>query len=426
MLEKFGVEQLSHTLSAGSCTLRDWASDGDEHSPGERTGYIRLDILFNLAAMTNECFPPQEIETHVTALKGYGCSLPALGMRLPFVENAAMIRLLMHFIGDGFICPIIGSTKVSVYTNQSPQLRKEFISCLKEIFGDVSLCVSEHVDDKNRPHICVPKWIPYLLTYFYPDAVFGQLRSKLPSIIFSLPDDLKAEAIRTLADDDGAVQELCIRFVSGSSALLEDTRRLVMQLVEDDSELDVPRKQALKRSVSKVRKQRNWFRLDLGFGMFEWYQHRIGFSHPEKIRELDFRIRAARLSTEIDALARDYMVYSDLINHESTCQEIAFAHDIREEYVHASLRYHSNRGRVIKCGQSLKRKKAAARWALTALGRKWVFTLSSVNRCRNKGFMREALDHRDYVRYRYLKKPCVYAIDPATLTRVPHKCCTFT
>jgi hypothetical protein len=60
--------------------------------------------------------------------------------------------------------------------------------------------------------------------------VFGQLRSKLPSIIFSLPDDPKAEAVRTLADDDGCVQELCIRFVSGSSALLEDARRLVTLL----------------------------------------------------------------------------------------------------------------------------------------------------------------------------------------------------
>jgi hypothetical protein len=139
--------------------------------------------------------------------------------------------------------------------------------------------------------------------------------------------------------------------------------------------------------------------------MFEWYQHRIGFSHPEKVRELNFRIRAARLSAGVDALARDFKIYSDLMDRESTSQEIAFAHDIREEYVHASLRYHSNRGRVIKCGKSLKRKKAAAQWALTGLGKECFLTFSSVNTHRNKRFMREALDHRDYNRYGYLKSP---------------------
>ncbi len=369
----------------------------------KRTGYIRLDVLFRLGEMAEEGFSPEEIETHVTALKGYGCSLPAYGMRLPFVESSSMIRLLMHFIGDGFIYPIVGSTKVSTYTNQSARLRKGFISCLREIFGDVSSCIRENVSDQNRPHVRVPKWIPYLLVHFYPDALFGQLRSKLPRIIFSLPRELKIEAVRTLADDDGSVQELCTRFVSGSHALLEDTRRLILQLAQEDNELSGPQKDVLANSVSPIRKQRNWYRLDLGFHAFGWYGRTIGFSHPDKARELEFRIKAAELTRHLDALARDFLIFSDLSNGQRTAQEIAFAHFIREEYIHESLSYHLAHGRVIKCGKSLRRKKAAAQWSLTQDGRNWFQTLSLVNRNRRKDFMRKTLPERDYMRYRWLR-----------------------
>ncbi len=368
-----------------------------------RTGYLRLDVLFRLGEMAEEGFSPEEIETHVTALKGYGCSLPAYDIRLPFMESSSMIRLLMHFIGDGSIYPIVGSTKVSTYTNQNACLRKGFISCLKEIFGDVSSCIREMLSDQNRPHVRVPKWIPYVLADFYPDALFGQLRSKMPSIIFSLPYELKIEAIRTLADDDGSVQELCIRFVSGSRALLEDTRRLILQLAQEDKQLSVSQKDVLAGSVSPVRKQRNWYRLDLGFRTFEWYRRTIGFSHPDKARELEFRMKAAEVTRHLDALERDFLIFSDLLNGQKTAQEIAIARFIREEYVHESLRYHLAHGRVTKCGKSLRRKKAAAKWTLTEYGRNWFGTLSRVEGSRRKDFMRKTLPERDYMRYRWLR-----------------------
>jgi hypothetical protein len=233
--------------------------------------------------------------------------------------------------------------------------------------------------------------------------LFGQLRSKLPGIIFTLPRQLKVEAIRTLADDDGSVQELCIRFVSGSCALLEDTRRLILQLIQDDKELAGPQKETLEDSVSTIRRQRNWYRMDLGFRIFEWYQHTIGFSHPEKVRELDLRIKAANQTRHSDALTRDSLIFSDLMNGHRTAQEIAFAHYVREEYVHESLRYHAARGRVMKCGKSLRRKKAAAQWALTEGGMNWLHTLTMINSDRRKSFMREMLAGRDYTRYRFLK-----------------------
>jgi hypothetical protein len=403
LIERFGEAALSELIDMGLRTLREFAIEDSSLLGEKRTGYIQLDVLFRLAEMAERRVSLREIETHVTALKGYGCSLPAFGMRLPFIENRSMIRLLMHFIGDGFICSIVGSTKVSTYTNRNARLREGFMDCLNEIFGDVSSCVRERVSDQKRSHVRVPKWMPYLLVNFYPDAIFGQLQAKLPSIIFSLPRELKIEAIRTLADDDGSVQELCIRFVSGSSALLDGVRKLILQLIQDDKEISGSRKDVLANSVSPVRKQRNWYRLDLGFQALRWYNRTIGFSHPEKARELDFRIKAAQLTRHSDALARDFQIFSDLSNARRTAQEIAFAHLIREEYVHESLNYHSAHGRVIKCGQSFRRKKAAAQWRLTREGRSWFQTLCSVNRNRTREFMRKTLTQRDFMRYRWLK-----------------------
>ncbi len=363
LIESFGEVSLSKLIHVRPPTFRRWASvDASDRLGKSRTGYIRLDVLFRLGKTTNaERFSPEEIETHVVALKGYGCSLPAYGTSFPIQEHTPMIRVLMHFMGDGALYPIPGSTMTSSYSNQNRKLRRGFVISLSAIFGDVSRCVREDLCSQSRLRVMVPKWIAYVIAHFYPDAEFGQMRSKLPGRLFSVPDELKVEAIRTLADDDGSVQELCIRFVSGTCALLEDTRQLILQLIRGDSELESPQKEVLERSVSTIRKQRNWYRLDLGFRMLEWYRHRIGFSHPDKIRELEFRIKAANRTAQLDALARDLLIFSGLLNGQRTAQEIAFAHLIREEYVHASLRYHLAYGRVIKCGKSLRRKKAAAK-----------------------------------------------------------------
>lgn len=404
MIERFGETTLAKLTHVHPRTLRQWATTDSDLSSKPRSGYIRLDVLFVLAKLlTDEGFSRQEIERHVVALKGYGSSLPAYGMRFPFVESPSMIRILMHFMGDGFIHPIVGVAKSSCYSNQNARLRDGFVSNLKEIFGDVSTCTKEKLSDRDRLHVSVPKWIAYLLAYFYPDARFGQLRSKLPNIIFSLPRELKVEAVRTLADDDGSVQELCIRFVSGSPALLEDTRRLILDLVRKDDTLSESEKAVLASSISLVRNQKNWYRLDLGFRGFEWYRRTISFSHPEKTRELEFRIKAAQRTKRLDALARDFLVFRELLSGQRTAQEIALGHLIREEYVHESLGYHSAQGRVLKCGKLLRRKKAAARWSLTEDGRKWLQILSLVNRNRTKDFLRKTLPERDYMRYRWLR-----------------------
>jgi len=307
---------------------------------GTRGRYIRLDTLLQLSKMIHDRrFSPREIENHVVGIKGYGCSLPACGTRLPMREDPSMIRLLMHFMGDGSIYPLVGSTKPSAYNNQNTDLRKQFISDLSVLFGDVSLCAREDLSSQTRAHVNVAKWITYVVAHFYPDARFGQSRSRLPRILFSLPRELKIEAIRALADDDGSVQELCIRFVSGSRTLLQEIRRLILQLTHEDDKSSELEKKTSERSLSSVRKQGNWYRLDLGFRMFEWYRRNMGFSHPEKTQEIEFRLEAANRTRELDALARDRLTLRELLRGRRTALEIARAHYIREEYVHGSLRY---------------------------------------------------------------------------------------
>lgn len=198
-VDRFGEAKLAKLIDVRPDTLRSWTvRDATEYSAKTRRRYIRLDALFRLGKISGcERFSRENIERHVIAIKGYGCSLPAYGTRFPIHEGPSLIRLLMHFIGDGFICPVVGSNKVSAYSNNSSQLRKQFITCLNALFGDISWCVREDLSSQTRPHVKVARWIALVLAHFYPDVQFGQLSSRLPQVLFSLPRELKTEAIRT-------------------------------------------------------------------------------------------------------------------------------------------------------------------------------------------------------------------------------------
>ncbi len=187
-VDRFGEAKLAKLIDVRPDTLRSWTvRDATEYSAKTRRRYIRLDALFRLGKISGcERFSRENIERHVIAIKGYGCSLPAYGTRFPIHEGPSLIRLLMHFIGDGFICPVVGSNKVSAYSNNSSQLRKQFITCLNALFGDVSWCVREDLSSQTRPHVKVARWIALVLAHFYPDVQFGQLSSRLPQV-FVLP-----------------------------------------------------------------------------------------------------------------------------------------------------------------------------------------------------------------------------------------------
>lgn len=118
LLERFGETRLANLIRVSTLTLRSWAVAGTLDRLGTRGRYIRLDTLLELSKMIRDRgFSPQEMEKHVMGIKGYGCSLPAYGIRLPVREGPSMIRLLMHFMGDGSIYPLVGSTKPSAYNN---------------------------------------------------------------------------------------------------------------------------------------------------------------------------------------------------------------------------------------------------------------------------------------------------------------------
>ncbi len=176
---------------------------------------------------------------------------------------------------------------------------------------------------------------------------------------------------------------------------------MILQLIRDDNQLSELEKRNLTGFLSSVRKQRNWYRMDLGFPLLKWYHRNIGFSHPEKASEIDFRVEAAKRTKLLDALRRDYLIFSELSKANRTAREIAMTHCIREEYVRESLRYQCARGRVTKCGKLLKRKKAAARWGLTGEGRGWLQTLDLVNRTRRRDFVRKMMPTHDLMRYRW-------------------------
>ncbi len=62
---------------------------------------------------------------------------------LPIREDTALIRVIMHFLGDGHLDVSIGDTKSPHYSNTNSFLRNQFAKCLRTVFGDVTDCIRE-------------------------------------------------------------------------------------------------------------------------------------------------------------------------------------------------------------------------------------------------------------------------------------------
>jgi hypothetical protein len=122
---------------------------------------------------------------------------------------------------------------------------------------------------------------------------------------------LRIEALRAFADDEGSVQETCIRFVSGSRRLLEDFRKLIIDLVKEDRALSLVEKNDLLHAISDVKGQERWFRLSLGVPFFKWFYENVGFTHPEKEKELEFEIRTRKERKKLSKAEKERLILSD-------------------------------------------------------------------------------------------------------------------
>jgi hypothetical protein len=145
-----------------------------------------------------------------------------------------LVRLVVHLIGDGYVPKLQGAARTPAYTNGNEFLRAQFLELLGNVFGDVSECSRSYVDKSgnSRSYIAFSKWVGYVIRHWYPDAEFDELSGRLPEAFFGLPVASKAEVVRAFGDDDGHVGAHSIRFTSDGLTILEQVRRLIVQLME--------------------------------------------------------------------------------------------------------------------------------------------------------------------------------------------------
>ncbi|MFQ5818605.1 MAG: hypothetical protein ACE5I5_01265 [Candidatus Heimdallarchaeota archaeon] len=307
------------------------------------------------------------LETKIMGLKVYGSWSKILwNPVLPINEDKALIRVVMHFIGDGYLDVSLGSPKSPSYSNSSSFLRFQFIDCLRKVFGDVTDCVRENISKKDK-QIVLSKLLGYLIQSFYPDAKFSQQEGNIPKRFFGLPFDLRVEAIRTFGDDDGSVGPFGIRFTTGCQQVLLQLKDLIVGLVKDDWSLTEEEKLTVLASIGTVKQQRNWYYLNLGVVGMRWYHNRIGFSHPERKAELEFQLTSREQATKYDTFDVDIAVLTGFRN-QMTIREVAEHRMIKEETILKSMRYYRKRRWVEKLGK----RKHATIWRITPEGESWL------------------------------------------------------
>ncbi len=275
-----------------------------------------------------------EMEKHIVGIKGYGASGILLNPNFPIIEDKNLVRLVVQLIGDGYLPELKGSTKVPSYSNSEAILRLQFLQCLKQVFGDISHCSRHYVGKtkKSRSYVAFSKFLGYIIRYWYPDAKFDHLNGSLPSLFFELPIELKAEMVRAFGDDDGHVGAHCIRFTSGGATILEQIRKLIVELME----LTLPFEEcrSLEKSLGAVKPFRSWFILDVYRPLFSWYARHIGFTHPERAERLQFQLECDNVWEErkLDGFDLDFLVLVGL-REVGSVADVARRFLLREDFV---------------------------------------------------------------------------------------------
>ena len=300
--------------------------------------FIELEVLMKLIDKYSELEGNPnlllDLEKNVRAIKGYGRSGILRNPRLPIREDSHLVRLVVHMIGDGTLTEEYGTTKSPHYTNGNAFLRSQFLRIMSEVFGDVSDCTRNYFDrsGKSRSYVAFAKWIGYLLRYWYPDARFDEKSGTLPSVFLQLPLDLKAEIVQTFGDDDGHVGAHCIRFTSGGATILEQIRKLIVELME--STLPFEECKSLEKSLGAVKPFRSWFILDVYRPLFSWYARHIGFTHPERAKRLQFQLECDNVWDErkLDGFDLDFLVLVGL-REVGSVADVARRFMLREDFL---------------------------------------------------------------------------------------------
>lgn len=198
---------------------------------------------------------------------------PIINPKLSIKESPSLYRTIAHLIGDGYA----GKEKVPYYSNTNKKLRQQFKKDL-QIFGKIK---TYERTPNTTPCIMFPKPISDILRYIF-DIDFIR-PSKLPKEIFEAPKECKRVFLQALFDDDGTISTVLSIGIHNENILKQ-----IKQLL-DEFNIITGKITKLPYQTKKVIKYR------MSFNVFKKsyknFQKEINFSHPSKVKNLEFAIK---------------------------------------------------------------------------------------------------------------------------------------
>ena len=271
-----GFKQLARVLTVATSTISRY-----RHSFQSTP----ISILLRLCDLAGDGFAIEQVEPYIIAYKGDERARPILNPTLPIRETPELFAFMGHMTGDGG-----HGTSDAYYDNTNDALIHEFVTLLREVFGEVPFYIpidTRTINNKRRtPSIRVRfgQTIIRLLRHLY-QVDFRTFTTRVPRRLFELPREYAAAYVRAYADDEGGLDDRRITIVSANQRLIQDVYHLVRVKFPEMNEF-------VTVGDRRGELHRQYYVRFKSVACAD-YKKLIGFTHPEKRQRLD-RILARR------------------------------------------------------------------------------------------------------------------------------------
>jgi len=200
-------------------------------------------------------------------------------LNLPIKESQELYRIVAHILGDGSAT----KRKVPYYSNTCKELREQFKEDLKNL-GDI-----RNYDRKlTVPIVCFQKPLTDILSHVLSISFIN--KERVPRRIFEAQDEFKIAFLQALFDDEGTMSTnlvICMK----SKNILEEIKNLLLKLNIEAGKVSLkPKSTGSFGGITYI--------LSIKSKFIKKFKETINFSHPEKIRKLDIRLKIIERNLE--------------------------------------------------------------------------------------------------------------------------------
>ena len=270
-----------------------------------------------------------KIESNILLVKAKNRGIPVTNLILPFKESPELYRIVAHMIGDGSA----PGRKVPYYANTCRELIKRFKKDL-EIFG----VVKSYEGKLTVPIISFPKVITDILSYIL-DVKFSN-PDRIPRQIFNASRECKSAFLQALFDDEGTISTNLAISMSNKN-LIEEIKRLTESLGVETGTISIKKHENRKDNFTFGIKRDNLLK----------FKDKIGFSHPDKIKKLDFAINTKNRkerTRDIEVLRK--LIVDSLSDKKMATLEIANNLQLTLCHTLKILKLMEEQGKIVKSG----------------------------------------------------------------------------